>query len=636
MTINKELIKSKTIMFIFIIAFVIIFKSLFGEENTLIGVTTITATLMLLDRDFTLSPVKNTFKFLCVNLVIGIGATLASSNIFLGLIFNFLILFFIGYIFCYNLRSPMYLAFTLQYMFILAYPLPPEKLPMRFLSLIVGALIIMASQLVVNKNKLSKSGNKILSNICDLIKEKISHKGEVSNDLEINQHMHDLIDKFRMMIYDKREYNYFLTNEGRLKLNLSVSLESINTLLDKSNIDLIDRDILITLEKLISEVNLVLNNNSSYSPEYIEELLKKCEEKNINDLLNLQLLNSILMLSDTLGSLQKLDAKGLNMVEKTHEFTDIIEDHSLKSFLFDRKSLKFCYAMRIGITIAIGAFITDYFHLVNGRWMIFTIGSLITPLYELSKTKTKDRIFATIVGTLIVFTLFTIFKDTTIRTIIILLAGYIDSYINAYRYSTIFVTISAIGSAAIVGSVEVLSFHRILYVFIGALLALFANKYIFPFKLEDSLNQLNNIYNNTVSKMLDEVIHLVEGNKKPITMKNLVILTSLIDSKARYNEQIANNSCYSEIITERRNLVANIYELYLFILREKVSPYKKQYIISELKNLFAYCDNDADKISSRLEKYIEETKDIHNKIIFSSLAVILKELNHLSMLKKIA
>ena len=635
MKINKELVKSKTIIFLSIIIFIVIFKSIFGDENTLVGVTTITAALMLLDRDLTLSPVKNLLRLLSINLLIGIGASLASSNIYLGILLNFTILFFISYLFYSNLRSPIYLPFSLQYLFILSTPVAADKLPVRLLSLAVGAIVIMLAQIIVNKNKLNKSGNKLLHNVCDLIADKI-HDIENINDIETNKMIHDSIDKFRIMVYDKREHNYYLTYEGRLKLNLSISLESINASLDKGSIDLIDKDILKTLERLIIDVKSVLDNESCHSSKYIEDLLKVCENKNINDLLNLQILNSMLLLSDTLENLMKLDVKHFNMVNISSKFINIFEDSSIKSFLFDRKSLKFCYGIRIGITISIGAFIVDYFNLSEGRWILFTILSVTTPIYETSHSKTNDRLFATIIGSICIVVLFSIFQDPTSRTIIIMLAGYLNGYFSNYKYSTIFVTISAIGSAAIAGNVHELSFNRILYVVIGAIIAILSNKYIFPYRLNDSIKQLDNLYHSTIIKMLKEVENLVQGNKRPTIMKNLVVLTSLIDSKARTDEALVNESNFSEMITEKRNLVANIYELYALILKKCVTQDKQKEIISDLRELIDYSDEDISIQISHLEKDIKSTKDINTKIIISSIAVILQELNHLSTLKKFA
>ena len=45
-------------------AFVLTFKAIFGDDNTLIGVTTITAMLMFLSRDLTVSPLRNTLKLI--------------------------------------------------------------------------------------------------------------------------------------------------------------------------------------------------------------------------------------------------------------------------------------------------------------------------------------------------------------------------------------------------------------------------------------------------------------------------------------------------------------------------------------------------------------------------------------------
>ena len=639
MKVNKDLIISKTITFICVVLFISIFKSVFGAENTLIGVTTITAALMFLERDLTLNPIENTIRLITINLLIGIGATLASSNMYVGIISNFIVLFIISYIFCYNLRSPMYIAFSLQYLFILANPVTGDKIILRFLSLITGALLIMLLQILFNKNKLAKTGNMLLSKVCDLIIGKIHIEEGNIHTLDPNNDINNAIDAFRSMVYDKREYNYYLTHEGRVKLNLSVALENLNAMLSDENISKIDSDILNELEYLIKEVKNVLSTPKEEiefddTSKRIKKLLSICEDKNTTDLLNLQLLDSMILLSDTLESLKQLDVEHYNLVNKTHEITDIFSDESIKDFLSDRKSIRYCYAMRVSITLTIGAFIMDYFKFPEGRWMLFTILSVITPLYETSKSKTKDRVFATIVGSIIVALLFTIFKDTLSRMIIITAAGYLNGYFREYKYATIFVTISAIGSAALIGNVQILTINRIFFVFLGAILALAANKFLFPYRLSDSINQLREMYHNAIVKMLKEIENLVEGKSNPHTMKNLLIVTSLIDSKARSNESIANSKSYSSIITERRNLVTNIYELYIFILKDQVkSSYKKE-IISDLEDLIQYKDEDISWKINHLKTVINSTKDMNTKIILSSMAVILEELRHLSELNK--
>ena len=77
---NKQKIITNTAIFIFVMAFVLIFKAIFGEENTFIGIATVTATLMLLGRDFTGEPLKSTLKFVGINLLMGIGSAIATYN----------------------------------------------------------------------------------------------------------------------------------------------------------------------------------------------------------------------------------------------------------------------------------------------------------------------------------------------------------------------------------------------------------------------------------------------------------------------------------------------------------------------------------------------------------------------------
>ena len=127
----------KTVTFIAIIALILAFKLIFGEKNTLIGVTTVTATLMFLERDLSLSPIRNTIKLILINLLIGISSYLVISNMYLGVIINFFTLFLISYNFCYNLRNPLYLPFTLQYLFLLSNPVYNQDLLIRIAALVL-------------------------------------------------------------------------------------------------------------------------------------------------------------------------------------------------------------------------------------------------------------------------------------------------------------------------------------------------------------------------------------------------------------------------------------------------------------------------------------------------------------------
>ena len=638
----KKTIITNTITFIIVMTFVITFKSIFGNENTLIGVATITATLMFLDRDFTGSPLKNTLKFIGVNLLIGLGASLiVISNIWLGLLINFIVVFIFSYIFTYNLRQPLYVPFGLQYIFLLATPVPLDRLGIRILALIFAALLIMLVQLLFNKNKLATSGNKILVNICESIENKVCYIKDKSNDDADISSISASIDEFRTIVYDKKESDYYLTKEAKIKLNMSVALEGINTVLNSKNNKSINITILEVLEKLLKVEKEVISTNSkedkiiqlnSYN---IKNLLNYCQEHEINDLLNLQLLEGMIYLDDTLKELNKLDRKQYEVVDKIEDKVEVYSKKNIKTFFKETDSPKYCYAMRIAITMTIGLFLIEYFKFSEGRWILFTILSLTTPLYETSKHKIRYRLVSTVIGAVIITILFSIFKTEDSRLLIVMLSGYLQGYINEYKHKIIFVTVSAIGSAAIVGNIQALTIERVAMVAIGTIVAIIANRYLFPYNLQKSNHHLSKIYDTSIKEMFNELRSLLEGKNNPEVIKNLFVTTSIIESKARINKQIDEDKNYISIVNERRCLVSNIYELYMWIYRKSINYADRDKIINYIKLLIEYRDDDIKDKVTILEKGINESKDINTKIIISTILVIFKELERLSQLVKL-
>ena len=124
------------------------------------------------------------------------------------------------------------------------------------------------------------------------------------------------------MVYDKRTDEYYLTEESKIKLNMSVALENMNTILSNENIKSIDFNILNILEEMLDVAKATLNFNpkkdkvikkGSYD---IYEFLKYCQETGVEDLLSLQLVENIIFLDETIKGLSKLDKKHSKVVNK--------------------------------------------------------------------------------------------------------------------------------------------------------------------------------------------------------------------------------------------------------------------------------------------------------------------------------
>ena len=106
---GKKII-GNTLIFVFMMGFIVGFNMIFGSENTLIGETTITAVLMFLEKDFSLNPVRTGIKLICFNVLMGVVTFIASKNAILGIPLNFIFVFIIEtlaktYFSCLTIKS---------------------------------------------------------------------------------------------------------------------------------------------------------------------------------------------------------------------------------------------------------------------------------------------------------------------------------------------------------------------------------------------------------------------------------------------------------------------------------------------------------------------------------------------------
>lgn len=334
----KKNIISKTILFIGIITFIVIFKSIFGEKNVPVGVCTVIALLMLLGKDLTQKPIKNFLILLGLNLGIGLGSYISANNIWLGIFIDFFTLSLIGYYFSYAMTKGLILPYGLQYLFLLSGPVQGEVFTKRIWGLVAGAVIIMISQFIVNAKK--------------------------SNTF-------------------KKENSIIGFNESKS-------------------------------DSVYREVNI---------------------------------------------------------------FGKKIKVHTIRA----------SYAIRVGILTALTSFITQYFNLAEGKWMVYTIFALTELYSENCKVRAWKRLQGTVIGSIILLVVFMFIKDNALRGLVMLVAGYLNSFAEDYRDMMVLVTISAVAPLAMSsGSIYAVA-SRIMYVIIGIILALIANAVILKKSKQDEI-----------------------------------------------------------------------------------------------------------------------------------------------------
>lgn len=631
--INKESVKKQSIMIILMLAFIIGFKSIFGNENILIGVTTITAVLMFINVDLTISPMKNLIKLIILNVITGVGAYLALSNPWIGIPINFAMIFVINYILYFNLKESLYLPFALQYVFILSSPITLDRLPVRIAALLITPVAIMIVQIIFNRQKVFKKGNRIIENVCSKIINKIdiilAEDSTEVNNLNIDNEIRKYIDEFRAIVYDNRKEKFYITEEARIKINILSSLEKISIKLNK--IDDIEglKGILTGLRQCMKRLNVVLgeDNNIEELEKHITKVINKYENAQVSRIYVIEIINSLEILKVSLAELRQLGKENYNNIKYSENKTDNIPD-LIRKKRFMINSLKLSFAIRSAIGISLTAFITDYFNLSEGKWLIFTALLLIIPIYESSLRKSRDRLISTLVGAITVIILFTIFKDITIRSIILMFVGYVNSYLNEYRYKTVCTTIVVMGAASLLGSSDGLIINRIIFIISGIVVAMIINTFILPRRVEEYTKGLERMYLESVKAMLRKV-YLSPTENNTHGMNNLFIITALIESRLENNKEFLNKRA-KKSISQNRLLVLNIHELYILFSSDKFKNIDSKYIIEDMKLLTSFTDQNIKELLDKIEKHIKKSENIYNKLMLENIREVYKEIHKIN------
>lgn len=490
----------------------------------MIAVSIVVIALMLVSIDLTEDIFRKTFLVSVVIVILGIGASIASLNPIVGLIVNIIIIFAITNQTVDNYKPPMYFPFILSYVFMLmSSPANLNDLPLRIISIFVGSVYVLLVQLVLNKDRFKKTILGTRSRIIFNVTKQIDNILECTYDDSLNAEINSLVNTSVKAIYDTKSKAKYVTDKNKGHLHIALSLQN----LCKSLLIFQDKDLLSNGEKdLLLETKSIVNLISKYFHSSVEKnvILEKID-------LSMQNLSENIKNEDFRNIVQPLDniTTYLKLTD-THTDTSLWKKELLISNVFkrvDTNSLAFKFALKLSLSLSISIFLVDIFNLTYGRWMIFTMLSIIQPHYDGTPKKAMHRLLGTLIGIIIFTVIFSIIKDNTIRLNITLLAAYTGIFVTKYHYSTSIVAISALGSVAIGGGgVEILGF-RLLFTFLGCILAMIINKYVLHYRVIDSIQALRLEYKKEI-KELKSITCIAENEHKRY---NLIINTKLMEHK---------------------------------------------------------------------------------------------------------
>ncbi|WP_195466632.1 FUSC family protein [Clostridium perfringens] len=572
MTIKQMNIKRFKLPLIFAVLSVVLmggYKTIFGVENTIIGLIIAMASYAFLRLDLTSYPIYKSMIFLILNLFLAISAYISAINPFVGLIINFLILFTVSFIYTTEFKNVISYIFLLLYVYMWEYPISLDELPRRLVAMGVGVFIIIGIHILFNRRNFKKNSNNIIirsirniqKEICHIINESYREKENIYIDSELR--------KLLILIEGRNNNKFIENNKDDIYFNIVLILERINSIINKvgkinnKSKDVIDylnslnhdlENITLFLERKVDCINeekdglnksSTINNWTDKEYTFLGECteLIRLLEKNINNLYEYR---------------RKKPRKRIKVKFNLKEL--LIGNSSLKV-----KDLRVAYSLKLAIAVSLIMFIVDLFKIHQGRWIVTSVYVVIQPYEEETLTKAIKRFKGTIIGVIIYISIFTFFPHIIPLELLLLILMFLYFVQKDYEKKVVCTALMALSFGLSRSTVGYLAFYRFLFVIIGIAIALGVNKIIFPQSTKNSIYDLKERYLELTSKLLCELKSILYEEKYNENTVKLLLDCNLIESKLMENKLIAENLELKDLVDKQSIILSKIRCLILFI-----------------------------------------------------------------------
>lgn len=572
MTIKQMNIKRFKLPLIFAVLSVVLmggYKTIFGVENTIIGLIIAMASYAFLRLDLTSYPIYKSMIFLILNLFLAISAYISAINPFVGLIINFLILFTVSFIYTTEFKNVISYIFLLLYVYMWEYPISLDELPRRLVAMGVGVFIIIGIHILFNRRNFKKNSNNIIirsirniqKEICHIINESYREKENIYIDSELRK---------LLILIEGRNNNKFIENhKDDIYFNIVLILERINSIINKvgkvNNKSKSVIDYLNSLNHDLENITLFLERKVDCINEEKADLNKDCTTNNWTD-------KEYAFLGECTELIRLLEKNINNLYEYRRKKSRkrIKVKFNLKELLIGNSSLKMkhlrvAYSLKLAIAVSLIMFIVDLFKIPQGRWIVTSVYVVIQPYEEETLTKAIKRFKGTIIGVIIYISIFTFFPHIIPLELLLLILMFLYFIQKDYEKKVVCTALMTLSFGLSRSTVGYLAFYRFLFVIIGIVIALGVNKIIFPQSIKNSIYDLKERYLELTSKLLYELKSILYEEKYNENTVKLLLDCNLIESKLIENKLIAENLELKDLVDKQSIILSKIRCLILFI-----------------------------------------------------------------------
>lgn len=572
MTIKQMNIKRFKLPLIFAVLSVVLmglYKTIFGVENTIIGLIIAMASYAFLRLDLTSYPIYKSMIFLILNLFLAISAYISAINPFIGLIINFLILFTVSFIYTTEFKNVISYIFLLLYVYMLEYPISLDELPRRLVAMGVGVFIIIGIHILFNRRNFKKNSNSIIIRSIRNIQKEICHIINKSYMEKENIYIDSELRKLLILIEGRNNNKFIENNKDDIYFNIVLILERINSIINKvGKVNNKSKDVIDYLNSL----NHDLENITLFLERKVDCINEEKDGLNKSSTINNWTKKEYAFLGECTELIRLLEKNINNLYEynKKKSRKRIKVKFNLKELLIGNSSLKMknlrvAYSLKLAIAVSLIMFIVDLFKIPQGRWIVTSVYVVIQPYEEETLTKAIKRFKGTIIGVIIYISIFTFFPHIIPLELLLLILMFLYFVQKDYEKKVVCTALMALSFGLSRSTVGYLAFYRFFFVIIGIVIALGINKLIFPQSIKNSIYDLKERYLELTSKLLCELKSILYEEKYNENTVKLLLDCNFIESKLMENKLIAENLELKDLVYKQSIILSKIRCLILFI-----------------------------------------------------------------------
>lgn len=493
----------KMIINVFIISIIpiLIFLSI-SKKDIILSIPFIIGAMYLPSENLKLKRFEQFLLITLVYVVVTILGSLAVVDSFTGILINFFMIFCVAFLFLSNYKASFYYPIIMYITYLEIFTSSDSKVTVKVLLSVLGVAYMFIFKALLIK-KTSKGIIDLMQESNSLNIEQINRLLEGNNfDNNLYRRNKRVLKQINNKAYSLKFRDYLTEALGKIYFNWIVLGGVINTTLssiceeNKEGLDSVTKEFLKDFVSILelSEKYIDKLINTDVVMKQIKDFIEKynsIDDKyhNIYQLVNI--LKIIVNIAENnMGAYTEKQGYDIWTLPEEYRF------HNRLKRNINMESLKLRFSLRIAIVLTLSLFIVSYFKYPKLFWIPITVIAVAQPFYEDTILKVWVRFQGTIVASIILVIIFNlnIGYDTKIiigAISVIITLGFIQDdkmIIFATICSVLFASLSMEGYSPII--------YRVVYIVIALIIAMTANRYLFPYKIEDAIE-------NHINKLID-------------------------------------------------------------------------------------------------------------------------------------